>query len=80
MLCIRNSIHLCTKCHVCDVGYSLAVELLLVTKVCHHFESTWKLFHFPLICMRTTLELKIFAKNVLRKFSYWNCEQVKKVL
>ena len=36
-----SSISLCTKCHVCDDGYSLTVSLLLFAKIYHHLMRTW---------------------------------------
>ena len=37
----KNSIYLCTNCHVCDGGCSLTAKLPLFTKNYHDFKSTW---------------------------------------
>ena len=37
---LKNWIHLCTKCHACDSGYLLTVQLVLFTKIYDNFKCT----------------------------------------
>ena len=63
-LCILHPIYLCTKFHVCGVGYPLTLYFLLFTKIYVYllsFQAYMELLNFTFMSMRRTLEPKNFC-------------------